>query len=143
MAPNTASASRGPRTCAMPQSSRVMVTRPAWARQRASSAVGAGGAAAVRRKRRRAGSPKRFQKVMTTSPRRGQSDQEDVTGMDDADRAVGEAQAQRAGLVQPVEHALRAPAGERGAERMGGREPGGADRGQALDLPALEPVFEA
>src|SRR3954463_12494919 len=47
MMPNTASASVLPWTWAMPQSSRVMVTRAASARQRASS----GGEAAVRRKR--------------------------------------------------------------------------------------------
>src|SRR4051795_11004462 len=45
--PNTASASLFPWTWAMPQSSRVMVTREASSRQRASS----GGEAAVRRKR--------------------------------------------------------------------------------------------
>src|SRR5438445_2761441 len=45
--PNTASASVCPRTCAMPQSSRVIVTWLASTRQRASS----GGDAAVRRRR--------------------------------------------------------------------------------------------
>src|SRR4051795_11939664 len=45
--PNTASASLSPWTCAIPQSSRVIVTRDASARHFASS----GGAAAVRRNR--------------------------------------------------------------------------------------------
>src|ERR1700750_3428828 len=100
MAPNTASASRSPRTWAMPQSSRVIVTRAAAARQRACSA---GGAAAVRPRMRAAESPACFQRVMISPPSLAESDQEDVAGMDHADRAVGQAEAERPGFVQRVE----------------------------------------
>src|ERR1044072_8992399 len=71
------------------------------------------------------------------------SQQEDVAGMYDPTRPVRQAKPQCAGLVEAVEQALAVERRQRGAERVGGGQPLGADRGEALDAPALEPAREA
>src|SRR4051812_20148212 len=67
--------------------------------------------------------------------------------MDEMDRAVGEAQAERAALVEAIEQAvdrlaLGAVNGERGARRRGDGEPLAADGREPFAPPPAEPSGE-
>ena len=70
-------------------------------------------------------------------------DQEDVAGVDEAERPVGEAQPQRAAIVEALERPLALLGRQRRAERMRGLEPVAADRGESFAAPAVEPAREA